>query len=253
MSYIHAIVSGIIQGLTEFLPVSSSGHLAILHRCFGYAQPDIIFDIVLHVGSLFAVIVYFRRDIAEILTKQRGYILSVFIACLPTAAIGIFFKDVFESIFANVKLIGIMLYVTAVFLSLAHIASKSRRQDGPLKAPGPVKSFIIGIAQGIAIIPGISRSGATISCGLFLKVNKESAVRFSFLASIPAVLGALILKFPDWDVSSASLPQMGLGLFFSFLFGLGSIYAVKKAVITGKLKWFAVYCFILGTAAIAIR
>ncbi|MFA5068797.1 MAG: undecaprenyl-diphosphate phosphatase [Candidatus Omnitrophota bacterium] len=253
MSYIHAIASGIIQGLTEFLPVSSSGHLAILHRCSGYTQPNIMFDIILHMGSLFAVLVYFGRDIVDIMIRKRGYILSVLIACVPTAVIGFFFKDTFESVFANVRLIGIMLYITAVLLALAHFAAGNQTGEKSLKAPGVIKSFIIGIAQGAAIMPGISRSGATISCGIFLKVEKESAVRFSFLLSVPAILGALIFKLPDWNTASPFLPQMALGAFFSFLFGLGSIYMVKNAVIAGRLKWFAVYCFILGTAAMLIR
>jgi undecaprenyl-diphosphatase len=250
MSYTQAIISGIIQGLTEFLPVSSSGHLVILHNYFGFKEPQIMLSVFLHVATLFAVIAYFRKDIISIFRKDRKFLLAVIIGTIPTALIGYFFKDIFESLFANITLVGIMLYVTAVLLFLADAFAGNDSIAGRTRSPGMIKAFFIGIAQGISIIPGISRSGATISTGMLLRIDREMAVKFSFLLSIPAILGALCLKLPDMQGGIAYAPQMLAGMFFAFVFGLGAIYILIKAAIRGKLKFFAFYCLIAGTAAI---
>ena len=191
MSYAQAIISGIVQGITEFLPVSSSGHLVILHNYFGYKEPQLLYNIFLHTGTLFAVVVYFWKDIINVIAKEHRLLLAVIIASIPTAFIGYFFKDIFESLFANIIIVGIMLYITAALLFLADIAGKRQASMAVTKTPGIFKSIIIGIVQGISIIPGISRSGATISSGMLLRIDKEMAVKFSFLLSIPAILGAL--------------------------------------------------------------
>ena len=250
MSYTQAIISGIVQGLTEFLPVSSSGHLVILHNYFGYKEPQMMFNIFLHVATLFAVITYFYKDIINIVRKDRKLLLAVIIASIPTALIGYFFKDIFESLFANIALVGIMLYVTAVLLFLADISARKEDAAGVKRSPGSIKAFFVGIVQGISIIPGISRSGATISTGMLLRIDREMAVKFSFLLSIPAILGALCIKLPDMQGSIAPAPQMLAGMLFAFVFGLGAIYILIKAVIRGKLKFFAFYCLLAGTAAI---
>jgi undecaprenyl-diphosphatase len=253
MSYAQAIISGIVQGITEFLPISSSGHLVILHNLFGYKEPQLLFNLFLHAGTLLAVLAYFHKDIINMLTKDRRLFLAVIIGSLPTALIGYFFKDIFESLFANIVIVGIMLYVTAVLLFLADIAGQ-RKEGLSSNSPGVFKSIIIGIIQAISIIPGISRSGSTISGAMLLKIDKKMAVKFSFLLSIPAILGALILKLSDLNNTGITyLPQMMAGTLFAFLFGLGAIYLLIKTVIKGKLKFFAIYCLFAGTAAIAGR
>jgi undecaprenyl-diphosphatase len=250
MTYTHAIISGIIQGITEFLPVSSSGHLVILHNYFGYKEPQMVFNVFLHVATLFAVIVYFWRDIVNVFVKEHKLLFAVIAGSIPTAFIGYFFKDIFESLFANITIVGIMLYVTAVLLFLADISARKEDASGVKRSPGLIKAFLVGIAQGISIIPGISRSGATISISMLLRVDREMAVKFSFLLSIPAIFGALFLKLPDIQGNIAYAPQMLAGMLFAFVFGLGAIYILVKAVIRGKLKFFAFYCLVAGTAAI---
>ena len=250
MSYAQAIISGIVQGITEFLPVSSSGHLVILHNYFGYKEPQLLYNIFLHTGTLFAVVVYFWKDIINVIAKEHKLLLAVIIASIPTAFIGYFFKDIFESLFANIIIVGIMLYITAALLFLADIAGKRQGNMAVTKNPGIFKSIIIGIVQGISIIPGISRSGATISSGMLLRIDKEVAVKFSFLLSIPAILGALFLKLFDLKAGISYVPQMALGTLFAFLFGLGAIYILIQTVIKGRLKFFAIYCLIAGTVAI---
>jgi len=250
MSYTQAIISGIVQGITEFLPISSSGHLAILHNYFGLTQPQVMFDVFLHTGTLLAVLVYFWQDIANMAGRDKRMLKAVLTASVPTAVIGFFFKDVFESMFANLLIIGIMLYVTAGLLFLAEISTKvSKRVDAPNQI-GIKKAFIIGIVQGLAIMPGISRSGSTISTGMFLKIDRDTAVRFSFLLSIPAITGALLLKLFDMGKNVSSIPQIAAGTAAAFLFGLGSIYILIKAVAAGRLKWFGIYCLVAGTSAI---
>jgi undecaprenyl-diphosphatase len=250
MTYTQAIISGVIQGITEFLPVSSSGHLVILQNYFGYKEPQLLFNVFLHIGTLFAVLVYFWQDIVKVFIKERRLLLAVIIGSIPTAFIGYFFKDILESLFANIQIVGIMLYVTAVLLFLADFAGNRFKGLSPMKTPGIINSIIIGIVQGISIIPGISRSGATVSSAMLLKIEKEMAVRFSFLLSIPAILGALFLKLSDIKGGISHVPEMAAGVFFAFLFGLGAIYLLIKAVIKGKLKFFAAYCLLMGTAAI---
>lgn len=250
MSYAQAIISGIVQGITEFLPVSSSGHLVILHNYFGYKEPQLLFNVFLHLGTLFAVVVYFWKDIVNVIVKEHKLLFALIIGSIPTAFIGYFFKDIFESLFANIIIVGIMLYITAVLLFLADMAGKAQKHTAPTKTPGLFKAIIIGIVQGISIIPGISRSGATISSGMLLRIDKEMAVKFSFLLSIPAIFGALFLKLFDLKGGIAYMPQMALGALFAFLFGCGAIYILIKTVIKGRLHFFAFYCLIAGTAAV---
>lgn len=249
MSYTYAIISGIVQGITEFLPVSSSGHLVILHHYFGYQQPLLLFNLFLHAGTLLAVFVYFWHDIINIVRKEHKLLLAVMIGSLPTALIGYFFSGIHESLFANIKIVGIMLLVTALFLFLADIAG-NRQKGISSKNPGWIKAIIIGIVQGISIIPGISRSGSTISSAMLLKIDKAMAVKFSFLLSIPAIIGAFFFRLLSLESDIAYLPEMAFGALIAFLFGLGSIYLLIKAVIKGRLRFFAFYCVLMGLAAI---
>jgi undecaprenyl-diphosphatase len=249
MSYTYAIISGIVQGITEFLPVSSSGHLVILHHYFGYQHPHLLFNLFLHAGTLLAVFVYFWQDIVNMVRKEHKLLQAVVIGSLPTALIGYFFGGILESLFANIKIVGIMLFVTALFLFLADIAG-NREKGRSTQSPGWIQAIIIGIVQGISIIPGISRSGSTISSAMLLKIDKAMAIKFSFLLSIPAITGAFFFRLLSLESDIAYLPEMALGAMVAFLFGLGSIYLLVKAVINGRLRFFAFYCMLMGLVAI---
>ncbi len=249
MSYTEAIISGIVQGLTEFLPVSSSGHLVVLHHFFGYNQPQFTFDIFLHIGTLFAVLVYFRRDIIDMLKRRPRLLIYVILATIPTALIGFLFIDFVEGLFQNIKLVGLMLFVTAGFLFIADKVSTSKGNRGKLSW---VKAIGIGVIQGLAIAPGISRSGSTISSGILFGLDKNEAIRFSFLLAIPAILGALILQLIRTGGRVVLTSQMLIGSSLAFAVGLLSIYILIKSVINAKLKYFAIYCILVGGALLIL-
>ena len=246
MSYVEAIISGIVQGVTEFLPISSSGHLVILHHYFGFKEPQLLFDLFLHIGTLFAVVVYFWRDIIKVVTTQRRFLLYIIIGTIPTALIGYFLKDISESCFANIKIVGIMLLVTAVFLFTADWAGRRKHGTAQARRINWFEALVIGIVQGTAVIPGISRSGLTVSSAMLLNVDKTQAIRFSLLLSIPAIIGALVLKFIWAGEAVKCTSYMAIGAFFAFLFGLGAIYILIKSVISGNLKFFGFYCLLAG-------
>jgi undecaprenyl-diphosphatase len=249
MSYSESIISGIIQGITEFLPVSSSGHLVILHHYFGYQEPQILFDVLLHLGTLFAVFVYFWRDIINMISKDRRLLLLIIVGSVPTAVIGFIFKDIFESLFSNIRAVGLMLFVTAGFLFLGEWAA-NRKKEVSGESLGWIKALLIGIIQGIAIIPGISRSGSTVSGGLLLGLGKKEAVKFSFLLGMPAILGASALEIVDAGKNLAVTPQMLAGALTAFVIGLPAIFLLIKAVTNSKLKIFAIYCVLAGGAVL---
>jgi len=252
MSYAEAIISGIVQGITEFLPVSSSGHLVILHHYFGFKEPQLLFDIFLHIGTLFAVVVYFWRDIIKLVTIQRRLLLLILIGSIPTALIGYYFRDTFESYFANIEIVGIMLLITAIFLFAADWAGNRRFNAVHASGLTWLKALLIGIVQGMAIMPGISRSGSTISSAILLKVDKVQAIRFSFLLFIPAIIGALILKLTHAPGGVDITAQMVIGVFFAFIFGLGAIYLLIKSVINSNLKFFGFYCLLAGGVVLVL-
>jgi undecaprenyl-diphosphatase len=252
MSYAEAIISGIVQGVTEFLPISSSGHLVILHHYFGFKEPQLLFDIFLHIGTLFAVAVYFWRDIIKLFTIQKRLLLFIVTGTIPTALIGYYFRDTFEPCFADIKIVGIMLFVTAIFLFAADWAGRRKFNTAQTNGLTWFKALLIGIVQGIAIMPGISRSGSTISSAILLKVDKVQAIRFSFLLFIPAIIGALILKLTDAAGRVDITAHMAIGAFFAFIFGLGAIYLLIKSVINSNLKFFGFYCLLVGGVILAL-
>lgn len=248
-SYIEAIISGIVQGLTEFLPISSSGHLAILHYYFGYKEPQVLFYIFLHIGTLFAILAYFWYDIIKVVTKEQRWLGLILIGSIPTAAIGFLFKDGFETLFADIKAIGLMLFITAGFLFLGENAAK-KRNNVHHSSPGWIKALIIGFVQGVSIAPGISRSGSTIATALLLRLDRKEAIRFSFLLAIPAIIGALLFKLADTGSTVAITAPMLAGMCTAFVVGLAAIHILIKAVHTARLKLFAIYCLAAGTAVL---
>jgi undecaprenyl-diphosphatase len=259
MNILESIFLGIIQGITEFLPVSSSGHLVFFQSLFGMKEPRIFFDVMLHLGTLLAVVVYFRADIWGIVRgigttlkgKKEGQeeaklFLWIIVATIPTGLMGILFKDWFESLFSKPKVVGGMLLITGMVLWLTRWTKKEGR---PLEQMRWIDAILIGIAQGLAIIPGISRSGATISTGLFCGLDRELSGKFSFLLSIPAILGATLLEFRKMDAGQELWTTL-IGTAIAFGMGILSLKFLMKIIKVGKIFNFSYYCWSLGTAMI---
>ena len=270
MNTVEAIVLGVIQGLTEFLPVSSSGHLVLFQNLFGLKEPALLFDICLHVGTLAAVIIVFYRDILEILTalvqipgrmKSAGGLLRLFqvdpamrmallivIGSIPTAVIGLLFKEITDQLFGSIAMVGCMLIVTGTLLWLTR---RIQRQGRPIGKTTLKDALIIGLIQGIAIIPGISRSGSTIATALFLGVDRKVAGRYSFLLSIPAIVGALVLGLDAPEMQTTiPLGTILAGSAVSALVGWLALVILLRVVDRGQLHRFAPYCWLVGIIAL---
>jgi len=270
LNLFQAVSLGIIQGLTEFLPVSSSGHLVLLQNFFGLKEPELLFDISLHVGTLLAVCVIFRQSIFSILKslielpvlvrssggwkrlyhENRDIRLAglIVIGSIPTAVLGLLFKNIVEHIFGALWIVGIMLLVTGMLLWLTRLKKTEGR---PVLEMRITDALLIGLIQGMAIMPGISRSGATISLALFLGIDRELAGRFSFLLSIPAILGALLLSMGSPDMQTAIAPGIIIiGAVVSGIVGYAALILLLKIVKKGKLYHFSPYCLLVGLGAL---
>jgi undecaprenyl-diphosphatase len=238
---IEYIILGIVQGITEFLPVSSSGHLAVLGRLFGLSEQSVAISIIMHLGTLLAVLVFFFRDILEALCSKRTVLLILAVTCI-TGLIGVLGKDFFESLFTSVKAIAIGWIATGVILLLT-----KRFMHNDRKTIGMKDAMILGVTQGIAIIPGVSRSGITISTMLFRGVEKMTCFTFSFLVSIPAIAGAALLEAKKIHFAFSGNPvQLATGFFCSFAAGLFALWALKQMLAKAKFHYFAYYCFALA-------
>ena len=258
MNWIEALILGIIQGLTEFLPVSSSGHLEIGNVLLDVRGSDnLLFAVMVHLATAVATILVFRKDILIIIKEllqfewNESTIFTVKIICsmVPVFVVGVFFKDQIEAFFVgNLKLVGSMLLVTGGLLLFAHF---KKGGDRSVSFGG---AFIIGIAQALAILPGISRSGATISTALILGVDRTKAARFSFLMVLVPIIGASLLQFKDYLANPAEHAIQRSSLLIGFLAALITGYVACRWMLTivrrGKLTYFAVYCFIVGILAI---
>jgi len=231
------IILGIIQGLTEFFPVSSSAHLVIAQRLFGMQENQLAVSIILHLGTIAALLVFFWRDIIETMFKPK-LILFIILVTAITAIIGISGKDFFEGLFSEVVPAAAALIVTGVILILTAGFATAKRDNVNLK-----DGFILGIAQGLAVIPGISRSGITISTLLFRGINPIAAFRVSFLASIPAVLGAVLLEAKEINlVLKGNFSGLTAGFFCSLFTGLIALWVLKLILRRAKLYYFGYYC-----------
>lgn len=259
MSIIEAIILGIIQGLTEFLPVSSSGHIELGKALLGLdVEEDLMFTSVVHAATVLSIIIVFRKEIANIFVglfdfkwnAATIYVTKIIVSMLPVVIIGLFFKPYVEAIFntANILLlVGCMLIITALLLAFAYY-TKSHDKNISFK-----HAFIIGLAQMCAILPGISRSGATIATGLLLKNNREKITQFSFLMVIIPILGENILSMAKGDFhlqNSIGLLPLLAGFLSAFFAGLFACKLMIRIVKSGKLIYFAGYCAIVGVVAI---
>jgi undecaprenyl-diphosphatase len=258
MSLIEAIVLGIVQGLTEFLPVSSSGHIEIVKALFNNTninEGGLIFTVVLHFATALSTIIIYKKDILEILkgllqfknNDEFRFSLKIIISMIPAAIVGIVFNDQIEAFFnSNILLVGIMLIITALLLLLADKA-KSTNKNVSIK-----NAFIIGLSQAVAILPGISRSGATISTAVLLGVDKEKAARFSFLMVVPLILGKMAKDLLDGEfiTENINIISLSAGFITAFLTGLLACTLMIKIVKNSKLSYFSIYCFIVGSIAV---
>lgn len=251
MTLPQAVLLGAVQGVTEFFPVSSSGHLVICQALFGLREPSLAFDIFLHAGTLVAVAVFFARDIARLFTTDRRTLLLLAVASVPACVVGLLFKDHIEALFASPRTVGFMLVATGVWLAAASAYGffKTRKgRDGAPKELGVAPSLAVGLAQAVAVIPGISRSGATIATGILSGLGNERAFRFAFLLSLPAVGGACVLKARKIGAALAG-PESAVflaGGITAMLVGLASIGLLRRMVRENRLSIFGIYCIVVG-------
>lgn len=258
MDIVDAIILGIIQGLTEFLPVSSSGHLELGKAILGdnsVPEESLLFTVVLHFATALSTIVVFRKDIWEIFkgllqfkwNEESQFSLKIIISMLPAVCVGLFFEEQLEAFFGgNVRFVGFMLLITALLL---FFADKAKDTD---KKVSFGNALIVGISQAIAMLPGISRSGATISTSVLLGVDKSKAARFSFLMVVPLIFGKIAkdLMSGDLTFNGENNIAMGAGFIAAFIAGLAACTWMIKLVRKSKLTYFAIYCLIVGLIAI---
>lgn len=241
MSFSQAAILAVIQGLTEFLPASSSGHLVILQKLFNFSEPPVLFDILVHVGTLGAVVIYFRKELVKI---SRQTVWLILLGTVPAAIFGLFLQNHIEQIFNSLKLVGLSLLVTAGFLFSTQKLKSFNRQFNKLNWKD---ALFVGAFQALAILPGISRSGSTIVSGLWRKFNRETAFRFSFYLAIPAILGALILQTPDLIYSPCAYLSQGiLGMLIAGVVGYGALRILENILLQAKLWLFGLYCLFLS-------
>lgn len=259
MEIIDAIILGIVQGLTEFLPVSSSGHLELGKVLLGdtsVPEESLLFTVVLHFATALSTLVVYRKDVWEILTglfafrdnEELRFSLKIVLSMVPAALIGLYFEAELEQFFSgNIVLVGSMLLVTALLLFLADRAENTHKQVSFQNA------FVIGVAQAVAMLPGISRSGATIATSVLLGIDKRKAARFSFLMVVPLILGKIAKDFMSGDLNfqDDSTAALGAGFLAAFIAGLLACTWMIRLVRNSKLTFFAVYCLVVGLIAIA--
>jgi undecaprenyl-diphosphatase len=256
VTVIQAIALGAAQGITEFLPISSSGHLVLLQRLLKIDEPPLFFDTMVHVGTLGAVVIVLKEDVLALLKKpwQKQTLLLV-IATIPTVVAAVLFDDMIEAAFRGGALLGPAFLFTAFALTLSELLSVragASPEKRPMEKMGLTDALVIGVCQSAAILPAVSRSGLTLSGSLLRNIDREDAARFSFLLSIPAILGALALQLADLSggVSKTSGLSLAAGTLTAFLTGLLAVKLMLKIVREKRLFGFAAYTAILGLLCI---
>ena len=265
MDAASSIILGIVQGLTEFLPVSSSGHLVLFQNLLGFKEPELLLDCSLHLGTLLAVCIYLRHDLKSILMETKRFSMGfhesrgikrflrenphtslaimVLVGTLPTLLIGLLFHSAIENLFGSVNWVGMMLVFTGLILAITKLIPEDhcRREKVVI-----LVALAVGAAQGLALIPGISRSGTTIVCGLACGLRRELAARFSFLLAIPAIIGATVVQLNAEAFVRVGLLPLVSGFVAAALVGLIALRILMGMVRKGNLFWFAPYCCALG-------
>lgn len=252
---IKTIILGIIQGFTEFLPISSSGHLLIARKLFGLSEAGLLLDTMLHMGTLIAVITVFWRDILNMIKRPSSHLtLLVIVGTIPTGIIGLLFKDFFSEIAQTGATVGWEFLATGLIIWFA-----DKIKDRGLKRIDDITfsdSFIVGTLQGVAILPAISRSGLTIAGSLFQRIDRQAAARFSFLLSIPAIMGAAVVQIPDLidgGFEKIGVLALALGTLAAAISGYIAVKWMMEIIERGSLKGFAVYVWIVGTVVLVTQ
>lgn len=284
MDLLNAIIMGFVQGVAEFLPISSSGHLAIMKQILGMKDTGLVFDVLLHMGTLIAIFVAFWKDIKELIIEgfkilgdffiniarlfrnifskneveyiklfsspYRRFVILVIISTIPTGIIGVLFNDAFEAAGEELLVPGLCLIITGILLIIADRVKEGHKTE----ATANIKNAgLIGLAQGIAIMPGLSRSGTTITACLLCGFDKTFAVRYSFIMSIPAVLGAALVELKDFSsvaTNQAELVNYSVGTLIAGVVGFICIKTMLVIIKGKKFKYFAYYCFLVGAIAV---
>jgi undecaprenyl-diphosphatase len=268
LTLLQAIILGIVQGITEYLPISSSGHLVLAQHLFGLREPELMFDVAVHVGTLGAVVVFFRQDLINMLravVRFGGQLFKgqaawrdlwqnpdlrltslVVIGTIPTVILGLFFKPMTDRLFGSTALVGAMLLITGLLLWSTRWI---KRPGHGIGETGGGQAVLIGLVQGLAILPGISRSGATIAAGLWSGLDRATATRFSFILSLPAIVGATLLVAADavgTPQATVSLPVMAAGMLAAGVVGYLALRFLVYMVQRSRLFVFAPYCWLVG-------
>lgn len=261
MTELQALLMGLLQGLTEYLPVSSSGHLTIASALFGISgEENLTFTIAVHVATVLSTLVILWREIvwllrglvdtkAPLMSPERRYILAIIVSMIPIGIVGVFFKDYVEAIFGSgLLIVGLSLIMTSALLTLSYYAHPRQKED-----IGLMQAFIIGLAQSVAVLPGLSRSGTTIATGLMLGVKKEKMAQFSFLMVIPPILGEALLSIlkaakdgSEAATGDISMTALAIGFLAAFISGCMACKWMISIVKKGKLVYFGIYCAIVG-------
>ena len=275
MTLLEAILLGILQGLTEFLPISSSGHLVLAQTFLGLKEPLVFFDVMLHVGTLAAVLVVYRDAIWKLAmgglsaltdtqfwrkpvstfntSTELRFVWLILLGSIPTGVIAVLFKTELESFFHEVRLVSVMLILTGIILQLPRL--RKQEVDNADTPTGKLRTWhapLIGIAQGCAITPGISRSGTTISLALFFGIPAKTAAEYSFLLSIPAILGAVVLKIRDIEETTIPFYTVGAGMLAAFIVGYVALRFLLVVLNRGKFSLFSYYCIALGLISLLV-
>lgn len=258
MDTLQAVILGVVQGLTEFLPVSSSGHLQLANEILGTnldPESNLTFSLSLHAATVLSTIVILWSEIWRLIkgvfsrtfTEEQAYVLKIIISMIPVGIVGVFFKDYIEAAFSSIVVVGVMLLCTAVLLSFAYYAKPRQKESISYR-----DAFIIGLSQALAVLPGLSRSGTTIATGLLLGNKKESVAQFSFLMVLPPILGNALLDIVKGDFGGGVevVPTVA-GFIAAFVTGCIACKWMIGIVKRGKLIWFALYCALAGAVALA--
>ena len=253
MTYLDSIILGLIQGLTEFLPISSSGHLVLGQYLLGVKAPGVMFELVVHFGTLMSVLIYFRKKVFTLvksvytpsLRMERLLVFYIILGTIPAVIIGLTFKGPIERAFASPWIAAVFLIFTGIVLLLTSPFDKG------IKRINVTRSIIVGFAQALAILPGISRSGMTIAAALFSGVKPMEAAEYSFLLSIPVIIGAIVYQANNIiAVENGLLGHYIVGAAIAFLTGLFAVYILLDLIKKGKFKYFGIYCLVVGMAGV---
>lgn len=262
MSVLQALILGLIQGLTEFLPISSSGHLVLGQKLLGFSKPPVAFDILVHVGTLIAIFIFFRKELlfdfknflsalgSGNLKKIPKIFWLVVIGTIPAVVAGFLVNSFLEEIFNSTLMVGFSLIFTSLLLASTKFLKRGSKKINEVAL---FDGLTVGFFQALAILPGISRSGSTVVSGLWREIKREDAFRLSFYLAIPAVLGAQVLQFKRLVETGGNNFSYFLGFLSAILAGILSLRILKKMLLAGKLAYFGAYCFIIGSLVILLN